>query len=267
MSKEQLVRQPKGVAALEAELLELEQRGSPVVEEAPVVEEKKEEEEVLSKEEQTWKQRYADLRRHADKQKQELEQKLSKVETPTVAQPKTPEEVKAWMETYPDVAGIVIRIAQEQSGVQDVSERLRALEKKEEELKRAEAQSKLKDLHPDFDEITHEDSDLHKWARQQPTWMQDILYDGDDAQAVARIISLYKVEAGVKTPQAKTRDAASVVSTKSKTSPTQTSQRGRVYKESEIEAMSMGEYEKLEADILSAQREGRIVRDVRGAAY
>lgn len=272
MSKEQLVRQPKNIAALEAEILALEQGGSiqePVVEETPVVEEKKEDlvKEVLTKEEETWKQRYADLRRHADKQKQELEQKLKQKETPSVAQPKTPEEVKAWMEEYPDVAGIVIRIAQEQSGVQDVSERLRALEKKEEELKRAEAQSKLRDLHPDFDEITASNSELHTWAAEQPSWMQDILYDGDDVQAVGRIISLYKVEAGVKTPQARTKETASAVSTKSKSTPSNGSQRGRIYKESEIDAMSMAEYEKLEADILAAQREGRLVKDVRGAAY
>ncbi len=141
------------------------------------------------------------------------------------------------------------------------------IEEREEELKRAEAQRKLKELHPDLEEITGEDADLHVWIRQQPEWMQDILYGGVDAQAVGRIISLYKVEAGIKTPQAKTRETASAVSTKSKAAPAQNSQRGRVYKESEIDAMSLAEYEKLEADILSAQREGRIIRDIRGAAY
>lgn len=275
MEKEQFVRKPKNIEQLEKELLELE--GSPTedikeiaveeVSKPEEVEETTQEMKPLSKEEETFKKRYGDLRRHTEKLKKEYEAKLAEAtNNTTTVQPKTAEEVREWMEKYPDVAGIVMRIAQEQAGTDKISERLRVIEEREEELKLAESQRKLRELHPDFDEITSENSDLHKWAKDQPEWMQDILYTGDDVQAVSRILSLYKVEAGIKTPQAKAKETAQAVSAKAKSVPSE-GVKGKTFTESQIEKMSLQEYEALEKEILAAQREGRIIRDVRGAAY
>ena len=39
-------------------------------------------------------------------------------------------------------------------------------------------------LHPDFDEIRDGD-EFHEWAEDQPKWVQDALYENDDAKSAA----------------------------------------------------------------------------------
>ena len=76
--------------------------------------------ETLSKEEKSFKTRYGDVRRHlAAKEKEynakikELEDKLSN--TQKLVPPKSDEDVAAWMNKYPDVAGMVETIAEKKS--------------------------------------------------------------------------------------------------------------------------------------------------------
>ena len=102
----------------EEELKQLmEQQGKP--QEEQKVEEKTEEakpEVELSDEEKSFKTRYGDMRRHlAAKEKEynakikELEDKLG--ETKKLVPPKSDEDLQAWVDKYPDVAGMVETIA------------------------------------------------------------------------------------------------------------------------------------------------------------
>ena len=71
-------------------------------------------------------------------------------------------------------------------------------------------------MHPDFIEIRQDDT-FHAWAKDQPKWVQDALYENmDDAKSVARVIDLYKVDKGITTKKSNTSDKAAASSVKTK---------------------------------------------------
>jgi hypothetical protein len=52
-----------------------------------------------------------------------------------------------------------------------------------------------------------QDDTFHKWAEDQPKWVQDALYENtEDAKSVARVIDLYKVDQGITTKKRGTED-------------------------------------------------------------
>ena len=52
-------------------------------------------------------------------------------------------------------------------------------------------------MHPDFVQI-REDDKFHNWAKDQPKWVQDALYENqDDAKSVSRVLDLYKTDMGI----------------------------------------------------------------------
>ena len=269
-------RSQKAIDTLEEEIKALEQHNQEedVVEDVVQEQASKEVEtkEVLTAEEESFKKRYGDLRRHSQKKENELLKRIEQLEAQSKGQPvvvpKTEEEVKAWMDKYPDVAGIVLSLVQTQSPINKLDERLRQIEEKEIELNKKQALSLLKEYHPDLDELQAPNSKLHEWATEQPGWVQDILYDGDDVKAVARVIDMYKIDYDIKPVKKKsdTQKAASAVGGPSRAAPRETGQ-GRTFKESDIAKMSAKEYADNEEAIMEAHRAGRIIRDVKGAAY
>ena len=55
------------------------------------------------------------------------------------------------------------------------------------DAKKEKAEAELITMHPDFVQI-REDDTFHKWAEQQPKWVQDALYENiEDAKSVARM--------------------------------------------------------------------------------
>ena len=72
-------------------------------------------------------------------------------------------------------------------------------------------------MHPDFIEIRQDDA-FHTWAEAQPKWVQNALYENiDDAQSVARVIDLYKVDKGITNKKkAKPSEKAAASSVKNK---------------------------------------------------
>ena len=146
----------------EEELKQLmEQQGKP--QEEQKVEEKTEEakpEVELSDEEKSFKTRYGDMRRHlAAKEKEynakikELEDKLG--ETKKLVPPTSDEELSAWVEKYPDVAGIVETIAAKiaQKKFDEANQELKDLKKVQSEAQRAKAESTIRKSHDDFDDL------------------------------------------------------------------------------------------------------------------
>jgi hypothetical protein len=210
----------------------------------------------LSTEEKNFKKRYGDLRRHSQKKEEEfnakiaaLEAKLDKASKQELVLPKSDEELEAWAKKYPDVAGIVEAIAAREADkkASDLNDRMAEFE----ELR-----------HPDFAQIREDDA-FHKWAEQQPKWVQDALYENtEDAKSVARVIDLYKVDTGITTKKTSNdKAAASSVKTKGAAKP-EPDEASKYIKESDVAAMSIREYEKRQEEILDAQRNGRFIYDM-----
>ena len=262
------------------ELLKAKEDGTEPTEEVKEASAPKEGEETqtenkdLSKEELSFKKRYGDLRRHmADKDKQNderikaLETQLSKATKNELVLPKTEEEIAEWTKKYPDVAGIVETIADKKARERsdDLDKRLENIEKIRVEAVKEKAEAELMKLHPDFSDI-REDDKFHEWAEIQPKWVKDALYDNvDDAKSVARVIDLYKIDAGITTKKGDNKSAASAVNTRSKASPT-SDESNNYMRESQVNKMSDKEYEKNQEAIMEAMRSGKFVYDISGAA-
>ena len=228
----------------------------------------------LSDEEKSFKTRYGDVRRHlAAKEKEynakikELEDKLGQTEK--LVPPKSDDDIAAWAEKYPDVAGIVETIADKKAKqmFDKANLQIEELNKAKEEATRSRAENEIREAHSDFDKLRDSD-EFHNWVEEQPKWVQNALYENtDDAASVIRVIDLYKVDNGLtrSDKKNKTKAAASLVDrgSKAKVDPTESSDKIR---ESDIAKMSDVEYAKNADKITEAHRSGKIIYDVSGSA-
>ena len=235
-----------------------------------------------SAEEKTFKKRYGDLRRHTQQQQKEHEEKVTalqeQLDKATKAQiklPKSEKELEIWSRDYPDVAAIIETIAIKKSKEQskDLEKRLDEINKLQTSAKREKAEVELLTIHPDFEQI-REQEDFHKWAEEQPKWIQDALYENEtDAHSAARAIDLYKVDRGleqspksIKNKRATSKDAARAIDTKtSKVAPELNKTSGK-WKESTVDKMSPEQYEKNAESIMEAIRSGDFIYDISGSA-
>ena len=233
----------------------------------------KAQDEDLSAEEKNFKKRYGDLRRHTQEKEKEFQAQLDKLTAQLDAAtknelvlPKSNEEIEAWAKKYPDVAGIVEAIAAKKADERssDIDKRLKEIEELRVTAKREKAEAELAAIHPDFGEIRSDDT-FHEWAKDQPKWVQDALYENvEDAKSVARVIDLYKVDKGITGKPKKSssdKGAASSVMTKRTTTPNDTEE-SKYLRESQVAKMSIKEYEKRMDEIMEAQRSGKFIYDV-----
>ena len=226
----------------------------------------------LSAEEKTFKQRYGDIRRHMKDKEQEWKLKFEKLESQLesatkneLVLPKSEKEIEAWSKKYPDVAGIVEAIADKKAQERslDIDKRLKEVEELRVTAKREKAEAELAALHPDFTKIRSDDT-FHEWAKEQPKWVQDALYENvDDAKSVARVIDLYKVDKGITNKKTSSSDkaAASSVKTKRNTTPDH-DEAANYLSESQVAKMSIKEYEKRMDEVREAQRSGKFIYDM-----
>ena len=226
----------------------------------------------LSAEEKTFKQRYGDSRRNMKDKEQEWKLKFEKLEAQLqsaakneLVLPKSEKEIEAWTKKYPDVAGIVEAIADKkaQERSSDIDKRLKEVEELRVTAKREKAEAELAVMHPDFNTIRDDDT-FHEWAKEQPRWVQDALYENvDDAKSVSRVIDLYKADKGITSKKKTTEDkgAASSVTTKRTTTP-RDSEESTYIRESQVAKMSIKEYEKRAEEIMEAQRSGKFIYDM-----
>ena len=228
----------------------------------------------LSDEEKSFKTRYGDVRRHlAAKEKEynakikELEDKLGQTEK--LVPPKSDDDIAAWAEKYPDVAGIVETIADKKAKqmFDKANLQIEELNKAKEEATRSRAENEIREAHSDFDKLRDSD-EFHNWVEEQPKWVQNALYENtDDAASVIRVIDLYKVDNGLTRSDTKNKRkaAASLVDRGSKTKVDPTEMSDKI-KESDIAKMSDAEYAKHADKITEAHRSGKIIYDLSGNA-
>ena len=234
-----------------------------------------EDEEPANAEEKSYKKRYADLRRGSQKAKEDLETRISTLESQlkqSTAQemqlPKSDEDIDAWAKQYPDVAAIVETIAikkarEQQAGLED---RVKEIDAMRDSASRDRAEVELLKVHPDFGEIRDSD-EFHEWAEEQPKWIQDALYENDDdSRSASRAIDLYKADKGIKIKRSNTsRDAAKAVS-KTNTRSEPSGEESGMIKESTVQKMTAQQYEKNSDAVMEAIRSGKFIYDISGNA-
>ena len=273
-------KKQKKMQAEEEEIkkLEAEARGDTPVDaeqETPQEEETDTEvkEETLSAEERTFKKRYGDLRRHVQEKEKEWEEKFSRLEKVAkqegIVPPKSDEDIESWAKEYPDVAGIVEKIAakQAQEMFEKANIRIKEIDEERMELKRDSAENVILKAHSDFDDLRASDG-FHDWADEQPKWVKDALYENsDDPDSVIRVIDLYKMDKGLTVSDKKknTKSAAKTVTRKGKTEVDILDASDSI-KESEVARMSDKEFSERSDEINSALRSGKFIYDVSGSA-
>lgn len=263
-------RSKNKVEEIERELEELERQASGEVQEEPAETPTKEEEpdKGLSAEEQTFKKRYGDLRRYQQEQQQKLEAKIKELEDrmskapASGSMPKTKEQIEAWVKKYPDVAAIVRGLAGEEAShkSQEIDRRLKEIEEMSSQIALEKAENEIRKTHPDFDDIRDSDA-FHDWAKEQPTWVQNALYDDIDVRATSRVIDLYKADKGIKRV-APDKAAALSVSTRSRANTPQADESANWWSESKVSKLSDKEYAENEEAILKSMRDGKFKYDL-----
>jgi len=235
-----------------------------------------EDEEPANAEEKSYKKRYADLRRGSQKAKEDLETRISTLESQlkqSTAQemqlPKSDEDIDAWAKEYPDVAAIVETIAikkarEQQAGLAD---RVKEIDEMRESATRDRAEVELLKVHPDFNDIRDSD-EFHNWAEEQPKWVQDALYENEnDARSASRAIDLYKSDMNIKTKTpSNNKDAAKSVNTRNTRSQPDSTANNTKMSESKVNKMTSKEYEKHQDEIMEAIRGGNFIYDISGSA-
>jgi chaperonin cofactor prefoldin len=218
-----------------------------------------------------YKKRYDDLKRHYDEKLKEFQQKEAeleerakqKLQDSNVRLPKTAEELDKFKEQYPDVYGVVETVAAMQASERttELQKEIESLREKEKNLEVQTAYRELKNAHPDFDELRKDEKFL-AWLEEQPKNISDGIYKNNtDVKWAARVIDLYKVDAGITTKKKKTstNDAAAAVSApKARDVASENDGNKRIWKASQIAKMKPWEFEKLESELDSARAEGRI---------
>jgi hypothetical protein len=217
-----------------------------------------------------YKKRYDDLKKHYDSKLNEFksrEQELIEEATKnrqSYKAPKSAEELEQFRKEYPDVYEVVETVShlQSEEKSKDLREKLERLQQREQELVRKDAEKRLMDKHPDFEDIRNSD-DFHGWAKEQPKSIQDWVYkNADDADLASRALDLFKKDIGIDVPKKSNskrskKSAADMVSTKTTTvEPKQ----DKIWTEKEIAAMSMDEFDRHEAEISEAMQQGRIAK-------
>lgn len=262
----------------EAELARLEEERKQILQDQKEEAEDKAETESLAPEEKTFKKRYGDLRRHSQQKEEQLKEQIRALETQlssatkeAIKLPKSDEEIASWAEQYPDVAKIVETIATKKAQELDssIEKRLEIIAEREADANRKRAEAELLQLHPDFDEIRN-DTGFHEWVQEQPTWVQNALYENEnDARAAARAIDLYKVDRNIESAKTAKKDnskeAAKSVSSRGQNNVAETKEsQSNQWRESDVAKLRPDEYSRHEEAIMDAIQSGNFIYDVSG---
>ena len=220
-----------------------------------------------------YKKRYDDLKKHYDQKLSEFkrtEQELreqSREAEPQYQAPKSQEDLDRFRTEYPDLYDTVETVAhmRSQHEVEALRSKLSVIEQRESEIAAREAETALKERHPDFDNIRGDDS-FHEWAQDQPNQIQDWIYNNPNNVTLAvKALDLYKLETGKGQNTQKKRSnrkqpqssAADMVSTKTTNID---AKEAKIWTESEIAKMSLDQFDRVEDEIKLAMEEGRVRR-------
>ena len=235
-----------------------------------------EEQEAPKRKRANYKKRYDDLKKHYDdrvSQFKQREQELlaeTRASQPQYEAPKSIEDLERFREDYPDLYETVETVAHLESErqVEELQGQLSAIQQREADIMRREAETELRSRHPDFEDIRG-DEGFQEWAKGQPNEIQNWVFKNpDNVELASKAIDLYKLENGIRTSQPRRQSrqsqqpkegsAADLVSTK--TTTVDAAQPTKIWTEREIAAMSLDEFDAREDEINQAIAEGRVVK-------
>ena len=221
-------------------------------------------------EDRVFKKRYDDLKKHYDstlfKHKDEVRTLRTQLETSTkeFVPPKSKDELEAWRQEYPDVYDMVETIAMTKADTRakEIEEKYQNLQAQQEQVSKEKAEVELLKMHPDFSEIRQKD-EFHQWASKQDPVIQSWLYENtSNAQLAGRAIDLYKMDNGTSKLNKKQETSIKKEAAKAVTKTTKATESDiptkKIWSNSEISKMDRRTFEKFEAEIDDASREGRI---------
>ena len=220
--------------------------------------------------EAAWKE----LKQHHDRtahelreENKQLKQSLSQAQKPVIKPPKTPEEMKAFKEQYGEavdyIRTIVLEELQNDTLSSDLKGKLDEVTKAQAELREKEALKKLLELHPDAETIQR-DPRFEKWYYEQPKVIQDILAHSSDYLAIAKQLSLYKLEVlGINPKEKKKAQAKELVDASlgvNINGHTEVKAQKKVWTGSEIKQISgnYNQWVKVREELDAARRENRV---------
>lgn len=255
---------PRSIKTLEDEIAALE-AGEEVI--TSQVEEEEEEEEAVSttpvsREEETWKKRYSDLRSHSQKREDALKQELDQIKREkAMADLPTQEEAEKWALENPQAASIIRAITNKQ--VEHTAPRHEDVHAIKQELEKSKQEARIRKVHPDFEEVTDlSNTQFHDWIAEQTQSVQDLIYSGN-ADDVIWAVSLFKKE--TKQTFSPNKDAAKAVNSKGVS--TQPDAGGKKkFSESQVQSMSLSDYEKNADAIHASMQNGTFSYDLSGGA-
>lgn len=227
-----------------------------------------------------WKKRHGDLRAFTQKEINDLKKreaaKDEQIRVLTEKQikfPKTEEEVSEWVQKYPDVAAIVETIAMKKVSEvrKEVDDHKAALQEKAYQVEFDKNLNRIVAAHSDFFDV-RDNEEFTEWLQKQPKYVRlafgDDPVDFDDlediADTVISAVELFKAKHPKKNKSDDRREAAKNVINKNSAIPQDRPE--NTILESDIDKMSIKEYEKREEEIMKAMRENRIIYDISGAA-
>ena len=224
------------------------------------------------KAEHDYKKRYDDLKKHYDAKisefkakEQEMTATLSEAtRQQNIALPKSPEELEAFKEQYPDVYDVVETIATMKAGE-------RAIRNWKRNSKQSASGNRIhgfKRHTKNLQTIIRTSmnyvrmSVFSSGSKSNPRTISDgILKNNTDARWASRVLDLYKIDAGItgkKRAKKKESAAAAVNSPKARDITGEAQGEDRIWKASEIGKMKPWQFEQMEAELDKARQEGRI---------
>lgn len=220
--------------------------------------------EELRKELETANKRYRDLQSFKDKKIKELEKSLKETSKKSLEIPKTAEELKAFKESNQEAYDIMMSMVRLEMMERDegLKEQFEELKKHQESLSKQKAIAEFNKIHPDIDlEKLPSNPQFIAWFKTKSAKLQQEIQTSDDPHYFADIISLYKKETGIEAkPAAKSKDKLEATKTiKVSSNSVPTSNGKKVWTLSEVKKISRSpiEFEKYEAEIDLAMKEGR----------
>jgi len=219
-----------------------------------------------------YKKRYDDLKKHYDQKIAEFKQREGELQAeasarvPQYSPPKTVEDLERFKSEYPDLYDTVETVAHMRSAEQltALQQKLAAIENRELEISKRDAEARLRSRHPDFEDIRG-DEQFHEWAKVQPEEIQRWIYrNPDNVDLASRAIDLYKMENNIAINKQSSRrsqpsksNAADMVSTKTTSVEPKSA---KIWTQREIAALSLDDYDRFEEEIDLAIREGRVAK-------
>jgi hypothetical protein len=213
----------------------------------------------LTVDEKNFKKRYGDLRRHSqdmeNRLKKERDDALKALEDTRKAPVMSAEQLDRIRQEYPDAVATISAVTD--AKVKDLEAKIN---KAEHEKAVEKALRVIAEQHPDWEEIRN-DNNFHEWAKSQPEAIQDWVYVNETkGDLAAKAVSMYKAEKGLNKSAPRSNNKADASRLVPSAGTVDVPNAKRIWTAREIQMLTSRQYDKFEADIKLARKEGRITR-------